>query len=184
LGFESASRVDRLDLRGDMKTLRMTAGLAFSLAVPVMVATPAVAASATTTSYSGTVVEIIDGDSLMVQIDEEDSTVEVRLIGVDAASGGCASSQSTAFATNRLDDERVRLQIDRKRDESDSRLFAYVYVNGSMFNLESIREGYSKVRTYGEFGVDQQYEARFLRAEQQAEDSDSGLWDDGAFPVC
>jgi endonuclease YncB( thermonuclease family) len=166
----------------DMTTLCRAAGLMFALAVPLTAPAPAVAA--VDTSYSATVVHVIDGDSLTVQIDGEDSPVEVRLIGVDAPSGGCASRESTAFATDRLADESVRLRIDRKRDETDTRLFAYVYVHGDLFNLASIRAGYSRVRTYGEFGVDQLFKARFQSAQQQAEDSDRGLWDDGAFPVC
>jgi endonuclease YncB( thermonuclease family) len=167
-----------------VKRLRVAAGLAFGLAAPVMIAAPAVAQTTTTTQYRGTVVDVIDGDSLTVRLAGGHSTVEVRLIGVDAPSGGCASKESTAFATDRLDGEQVRLRIDRKRDESDSRLFAYVYADGTLFNLDSIRAGYSKVRTYGKFGVDQQFKARFQKAEQQAEKDDSGLWDGGAFPVC
>jgi endonuclease YncB( thermonuclease family) len=167
------------------KTLHIAAGLAFGLATPIMVVTaPAVAQTTTSPQYWGTVVDVIDGDSLEVRLDRRNTTVEVRLIGVDAPSGGCASRESTAFAADRLDGERVRLRLDRKRDESDSRLFAYVYAGGNFFNLDSIRAGYSKVRTYGVFGVDQQFKARFQEAQQQAESNDSGLWDDGAFPVC
>jgi len=165
-----------------MTTLCRAAGLVFALALPLTAMAPAVAA--VDTSYSATVVDVIDGDSLTVLIDGEDSPVQVRLIGVDAPSGGCASSKSTAFATDRLADESVRLRIDRKRDESDTRLFAYVYADGDLFNLASIRAGYSRVRTYGEFGVDLLFKSRFLAAQQRAEDSDLGLWDDGAFPVC
>ena len=167
-----------------MKTLNrvgLATGVAFALAVPVMVAAPAVSAPENPINYRGTVTSVIDGDSLRVRLNGEESSIEVRLIGVDAPAGGCATRASTGFATTRLLDERVRLRIDRKRDESDTRLFAYVYVDGKLFNLESIKAGFSQVRTYGEFGVDQQFKSRFQAAEDQAEAADLGLWDDGSF---
>ena len=157
-----------------MKTVYIAGGLAAALAVPLATAAPASAATgatstattttATTTaasppvvvtpmararSYSGTVRSVIDGDSIRVRINGR--TREVRLIGVAASSGSaCYAKQAKRYASNKLDGRRVTLKTDPRHDQSDgSRLFAYVYVSGSLFNIKPIRAGYAKERSYG-----------------------------------
>jgi len=160
-----------------MKAFGVVAGLALTLALPVMGTGQAAGA----TAYRGTVVDVIDGDSLTVDVDGVGER-EIRLIGVDVPTG-CGDS-AEQYVESRLEEgDEVRLRIDKKNDESDDRLFAYVYEGGTFINLELIRRGSARVRTYGDFGVDQQYKSRFLDAQQDARDSDRGLWDDGEF-VC
>ena len=160
-----------------MKTVYIAGGLAAALAVPLAAAAPASAATgatstATTTaattiaasppvmvtpmarahSYSGTVRSVIDGDSIRVRINGR--TREVRLIGVAASSGSaCYAKQARRYAS--------------------SRLFAYVYVSGSLFNIKPIRAGYAKERSYG---PGYRLRPEFKAAERQARNHHVGLW--------
>ncbi len=181
-----------------MKTVYIAGGLAAALAVPLISAAPASAATgatstatttaATTTaapppvmvtpmararSYSGTVRSVIDGDSIRVRINGR--TREVRLIGVAASSGSaCYAKQARRYAGSKLDGRRVTLKTDPKHDQSDgSRLFAYVYVSGSLFNIKSIRAGYTKERSYG---PGYRLRPEFKAAERQARSHHVGLW--------
>lgn len=181
-----------------MKTVYIAGGLAAALAVPLAAAAPASAATgatstatttaATTTaasppavvtpmararSYSGTVRSVIDGDSIRVRINGR--TREVRLIGVAASSGSaCYAKQARRYASSRLDGRRVTLKTDPRHDQSDgSRLFAYVYVSGSLFNIKPIRAGYAKERSYG---PGYRLRPEFKAAERQARSHHVGLW--------
>jgi endonuclease YncB( thermonuclease family) len=181
-----------------MKTLYIAGGLAAALAVPVVGAVPAsastratraatTATAATTTtktpvvvtpmarvrSYSGTVRSVIDGDSIRVRVNGR--TREVRLIGVAASSGrACYAAQARRYANSKLDGRRVTLKTDPKHDQSDgSRLFAYVYVSGSLFNIKPIRAGYAKERWYG---PSYRLRPEFKAAERQARSHHVGLW--------
>ena len=128
-----------------MRKSWIAAGFAVTLFGPVLLATPALAEDE---SVSGTVVDVLDGDSVLVNLDDV-PTVEVRLIGVDAPERYERYYwESREHAEYDLLGEDVTLQSDSLRDESDSlRLLAYVYVGDDPFNRHQIAEGYARERT-------------------------------------
>lgn len=145
-------------------------------------ATPALAESPWST---GTVKSVLDGDSLNVDL-VDGPTVQVRLVGVDADErGGCYYHEAKAHAEAELDGAHVRLRTDRRHDESGVspegvyRLFAYVYVDNKLFNVEQVREGYARERAYG---LEHQFRSRFEAAQRQAQRKGLGLWDDPECP--
>jgi endonuclease YncB( thermonuclease family) len=163
-----------------MRKRYLLAGVTAALAVPLVAATPASAAEASSAassakarSYSGRVSSVIDGDSIRVRI--HGRTQEVRLIGVAASSGQrCYASQSKRFAQRKLDGRWITLKTDARHDQSDgSRLFAYIYVKGSLFNITSIRQGYAKERAYG---PGYRLRSEFRAAERKAKAEHVGLW--------
>ena len=88
----------------------VVAGVTAALAVPLVAATPASAAQASSTvapsvrarSYSGSVASVIDGYLIRVRINGR--TREVRLIGVATASSQqCYAAQATRYARRQLD---------------------------------------------------------------------------------
>ena len=153
----------------------VVAAVGAALAVPLVAATPATAAEASSgaRSYSGRVSSVIDGDSIRVRINGRSR--EVRLIGVAASSGSaCYASQAAKYAKSKLSGRSVTLRTDARHDASDgNRLFAYVYVQGSLFNIKEIRGGYAKERSYGPA-----YRLRsdFKAAERKARADHVGLW--------
>ena len=155
-----------------MRKNHIALGFALALIAPIISAAPAVAAPSSDRTYEGTVTRIIDGDSIRVR----GIAREVRLIGVDAPeSGECYYRESKGFAEDELKGEQVTLQVDRRKGESDrKRLFAYVYVNGKHYNLESVSQGYARERAYGS---NYTLRSEFKAAQRQAERDNRGLWD-------
>jgi micrococcal nuclease len=154
----------------------VVAAASAALAVPLVAATPATAAEASSArarSYSGSVSSVIDGDSIRVRINGRSR--EVRLIGVATSSGrACYASQATKYVKSKLSGRWVTLRTDAKHDLSDgSRLFAYVYVQGSLFNIKEIRNGYAKERSYG---PSYRLRSDFKAAERKAKADHVGLW--------
>ena len=148
-------------------------GFALAIVAPVIGAAPAVAGSSSETSrtYEGTVTEALDGDSIRVS----GIKGSVRLIGVHAAEpGGCFYREAKEFAADELEGEKVTLRTDSVNDETDHRLFAYVYVDGELFNLETIRQGSVRERSYG---PDYELRSEFLAAQAQAKREGLGRWD-------
>ena len=79
-----------------------------------------------------------------------------------------------AYAKSKLSGRWVTLRTDAKHDLSDgSRLFAYVYVQGSLFNIKEIRGGYAKERWYG---PTYRLRSEFKAAERKAKAEHVGLW--------
>ena len=155
-----------------MRKSCIAVGFTLALLAPTIGAAPALAAPSSDRTYQGTVTRIIDGDSIRVR----GIAREVRLIGVDAPeTGECYNRQSKGFAEDELKGKQVTLRVERPKGESNrKRLFAYVYVDGKHYNLESVSQGYARERAYGS-----NYELRsdFEAAQRQAERDDRGLWD-------
>jgi len=125
------------------------------------------------------VVRVVDGDTLWVLRDGREENV--RLIGVDTPEvdwyGGeaeCYGEEAGRFARRLLEDERVRLELDRDPLDPYERTLAYVYLeDGRMVNLLLVRRGYAIVSTYE---PNDRYEDRLRDAEAQARAAGLGLW--------
>jgi cell division protein YceG involved in septum cleavage len=124
-------------------------------------------------SESGSVIDVLDGDSILVRI--RGRTDEVRLIGVDAPEHGeCYYPQSRAATTQWLQGKQVTLQFDENQAKTDGvRLFAYVYANKELINLDLIRRGFARERAYGH-----QYQLRseFQEAQKKPWRQHTRLW--------
>lgn len=158
-----------------MRSSCVTASLVLGLTVPVVAATPALAHERERT-LTGTVVGVLDGDSIRVDLDKG-PVLEVRLIGVAAPEGGaCYTEEAAQYARDELSGEEVVLVIERRHEpRGDQRLFAYVYDDDLFFNLSAIELGFAEERSYGE---DYELRSEFVAAEADARDDELGLWDD------
>lgn len=141
-----------------------------------------------------TVVDVVDGDTLHVRY-RNGTRDTVRLLGVDtpetrgentpdefegvpetAAGRRCLGQwgeRASAFATDELADERVRLGFDPEEGRRGyyGRLLAYVWIDGTQFNYRLIRQGYA--RMYDSSFVER---SRYAPAEQRARQDRRGLW--------
>jgi micrococcal nuclease len=127
------------------------------------------------------VVKVVDGDTIVVSVDGTNQTV--RLIGLDTPEVvdprkvvQCFGKEASARAKNLLTDTQVRLEADPTQDERDKygRILRYVFLaDGSMYNLETIRQGYAHEYTYR---IPYQYQQQFRLAEAEARQAERGLW--------
>ncbi|MGH9270738.1 MAG: thermonuclease family protein [Ilumatobacteraceae bacterium] len=135
----------------------------------------------------GTVIDVIDGDTVDIEIAGQEQ--RVRLLGIDTpevflADGAppeCFGPESSAFTAELLTDgARVRLERDVVGRDDYGRLLAYVYVlddgavtGGSMVNEAIVRQGYARPLIIAPNGA---YATRFVAAATAAEAEGLGLW--------
>ena len=133
---------------------------------------------------TGVVVKVQDGDSLWVRMRTGDHPVNVRLVGVAAPEHDqCYYEKSKEYVTQSLLGKTVTLRTDARHDQGEARhhteegehprTFAYVYVDGRLFNADILRKGFARERDYG---PDYHLRERLLRAEQAAESRNARVW--------
>jgi len=138
------------------------------------------------TSYP--VVRVVDGDTLIIDINGTEE--KVRLIGIDTPESVHPDENrntefgeiASAYTKDRLEGENVSLELDVEERDQYGRLLAYVYLDGEMFNLNLVREGYAVVATYP---PNVKYVEDFVAAQKAAREDGVGLWQgvltDGAY---
>jgi micrococcal nuclease len=154
--------------------MRTTIGLGVWLLALITLAAPCRAAE------SGTVVKVVDGDTIKVEIG---ARVEVvRLIGVDTPETVDPRKPVEFFGKNASEFTRrlslgkiVRLEHDPQGDTRDTygRLLRYVHLpDGTLLNAEIIRQGYGHAYTRFPFTEME----RFRALEREAREAGRGLW--------
>ncbi len=118
------------------------------------------------------VLQIVDGDTIEVEIDG--TPYRVRYIGMDTPEQGMpfydeATQANAALVAN----QDVWLEKDVSETDQYSRLLRYVYVGDMMVNEELLRSGMAQVATYP---PDVRYADRFLAVQQEAQAAGLGLW--------
>jgi micrococcal nuclease len=129
-------------------------------------------------SLNGTVVKVVDGDTIHVQVG---STKEkVRYIGVDTPESKkpntpvqCFALAASAFNKRLVDGRRVRLVADVEERDRYGRLLAYVYAGETFVNAELVRQGYAQTLT---IPPNVRFADRFATLQRQAREADRGLW--------
>lgn len=123
---------------------------------------------------------VVDGDTLLVTRDGREE--RVRMIGIDTPETvkpgspiECFGPEASDFAKDSLSGRDVVLEYDATaglRDRYD-RVLAYVWLDGRLFNLESIRGGFAEQRLYGQPYA---WYAEFVAADALARDAGIGRW--------
>jgi len=136
---------------------------------------------------AGTVVRVIDGDSLEVKLDGGNE--KVRLIGVDTPEMGrndrvveYFAAEAAAFTRKLAQGKRVKLETDPEGDTRDryGRALRYVYLpDGRMLNAVIVSEGYGHAYTRFPFSRLEE----FRKLEREARDAGRGLWNADALPT-
>lgn len=144
--------------------------IALALVVPV--------AAAAEPALEGTVVRVVDGDTIVVRLGDRDE--KVRYIGVNAPEvhhptkgeepGGREAARVNAEL---VAGRRVRLELDVQSRDRYGRLLAYVWVGETMINAELVRRGYAQVMTVP---PNVRYQTRFLQLQRAARQAGRGLW--------
>lgn len=132
-----------------------------------------------------TVLRIIDGDTLVVKINNEEETV--RLIGIDTPETKdsrkeveCFGNEATGRAEELLKNRKVKLESDNTQDNRDiyNRLLRYIYLeDGTLVNKKLIEEGFGLEYTYK---IPYKFQIKFREAEKKAQENKIGIWNDNA----
>jgi len=142
----------------------------------LLVAGPAWAAP-----IDGTVVRVVDGDTIYVQL--RDRVEKIRYIGVNTpeihhpTKGEEPGGREAAAVNRRLVGGRpVRLELDVRTRDRYGRLLAYVWVGDTMVNAELVRQGYAQVMTVP---PNVRYQDLFVKLQREAREANRGLWRPG-----
>jgi micrococcal nuclease len=132
---------------------------------------------------SGTVSEVVDGDTVHVDTAHHDE-VEVRILGIDTPETRhpdkpvqCWGPQASDFAHETLDGEAVTLYTDPGQDATDryDRVLAYVELaDGTDYSVAAAEAGAAKAYIYNDKPVARYDEIE--AAERDAKDKRKGLW--------
>lgn len=132
--------------------------------------------TATVVGTPAEVVEVTDGDSLIVWI--EGSEEPVRLIGLNAPERDeCFGDESAAGLRDLVAGEQVSIVVDVEPYDQYGRMLAYIYVGDLLINEELARRGYVLTRGYPPNTALQE---RIDAAAREAQDEQTGLWAPGA----
>ena len=129
-------------------------------------------------SIEGTVVRVVDGDTIYVRLG--DRVEKIRYIGVNSPEihhpikGEEPGGREAAEVNRRLvDGHHVRLELDVRARDRYGRLLAYVWVGNTMVNAELLRLGYAQVMTVP---PNVRHQDLFIKLQREARDSHRGLW--------
>lgn len=150
----------------------------FAIAVALVGAASASSADTGRFASSGTVIRVVDGDTLDVRL-VGGRRERVRLIGIDTpelGSAECFGSQATVRARRLAQGRRVRLIGDATQDTRDKyrRLLAYVVLPARRdLGRQLIADGFAKVYVY-----DRPFQrlGSYRAAERAARGGGRGLW--------
>jgi len=124
------------------------------------------------------VVEVIDGDTIKVEIDGRIYTV--RYIGIDTPELHHPQKPVEYFAREAYEKNKelvegktVILEKDVSETDRYGRLLRYVYVDGLFVNAYLVEQGYARAVT---FPPDVKYADLFRRLEKEAREAGRGLW--------
>ncbi len=128
------------------------------------------------------VVSVVDGDTIKVNLDGKTETL--RLIGMDTPEivdprkpVQCFAREASSKAKELLSGKKVKLESDSTQGERDKydRLLRYVYLeDGTLYDKWMITEGFAHEYTYDSNPY--RYQADFKAAEKQARDQSKGFW--------
>ena len=140
----------------------------------LLLAAPAASAAA----LEGTVVRIVDGDTIHVKV--ADRIEKVRYIGMNTpelhhpTKGEEPGGREATEANRRLlAGKRVRLETDVQTRDRYGRLLAYVWVGDAMVNAELVRQGYAQVMTVP---PNVRHQELFVKLQREAREAGRGLW--------
>ena len=149
--------------------------------------TPVFGEEPTGPTETGTVVKVVDGDTIDVVVDGVE--MRVRYIGMDTPEvhsgfewlGAEASAANTALVAG----QQVVLEKDVSETDQYGRALRYVWLDADggwlLVNLELIRQGFASITTYP---PDVKYvDALYVRAQDEAQAAGLGLWGAAPTPV-
>lgn len=133
------------------------------------------------------VVRVVDGDTIIVSIDGQDT--RVRLIGIDTPESVADDTvkenteegkEASAYTTTLLEGNTVYLEYDQETLDEYARTLCYVYLHDkrTMVNELLLKNGYARTMT---IEPNTKYKERLAAAELIAKETKEGFWKTGFF---
>jgi len=126
---------------------------------------------------TGKVVDVVDGDTIKVLLDQDGQTYTIRYIGMDTPESTTQVEYFGAEASVRnvqlVFGKNVTLIKDVSETDRYGRLLRYVIVDNLFVNYELVAQGYANTATYP---PDIACIPTFQNAEQKARAANLGLW--------
>jgi micrococcal nuclease len=130
---------------------------------------PTSTTAATAGGLEATVLQVYDGDSLLVSV--EGTEEEVRLLGINAPERDeCFADQARAALSGLLASGPLHLDIQEERDQY-GRLLAYAHAGDTFLNLALVAGGFALA-----LQDDDPQQAEVLRADERAFAAGLGMW--------
>ena len=147
---------------------------------PQPTATPEPTPTPTPERVEAQVIEVVDGDTIRVDIGGE--VRPLRYIGIDAPEADqWMGPQASQANTDLVGGRTVTLEKDVSETDQYGRLLRYVYLaEGTFVNAELVRLGYAWAV---EYPPDVRYQALLLQMEQEARENDRGIHQEPPTPV-
>ena len=127
-------------------------------------------AKPTVHTFTGKVVGVLDGDTLLVLHDK--TPVKVRLLGIDAPETGQAYGTAAKQHASQLAFGK-NVTVKYTEEDKYGRILAYVYVDGARYDDELLRLGYARLLVIPPNGS---HARAMLLAELDARAHGRGLW--------
>ncbi|HIU50505.1 MAG TPA: thermonuclease family protein [Candidatus Limousia pullorum] len=124
------------------------------------------------------VTKVIDGDTIIVDFHDEETTI--KLIGIDAPEAvseekSCPYGEiSKEYLKNRLEGEYVDIEYDNDTTDSSGRNLAYIYIGNEMLNETLVKNGYAVFSPSTE--DTNRYNNRLIEAQKYAQENKLGMW--------
>ena len=126
---------------------------------------------------TGIVVDVVDGDTIKVLLDQDGKTYSIRYIGMDTPENTTQieyfGAEATAKNSELVYGKTVTLFKDVSETDRYNRLLRYVIVDNIFVNYELVAQGYANVASYP---PDISCIPTFQAIEQQASSASLGLW--------
>ncbi len=130
-----------------------------------------------TVPQTGIVVNVVDGDTIKVKLDQDSQTYTVRYIGMNTPENTTKieyfGPEATAQNSELVSGKRVILYKDVSETDRYGRLLRFIIAEGKFVNYELVAQGYATVDT---FPPDIACADLFRAAQQTASASSLGLW--------
>ncbi len=136
-------------------------------------------------TISATVTEVVDGDTIKVNMEGTEETIRLLLIDTPETVHPTEPEQpygkeASAFAKEHLSvNKEVEIEIDTSIRDNYDRFLAYVWVEDEMYNKMILEEGLARVAYIIEPNT--RYADEFRDIEEEAKEKEKGIWSEDGY---
>lgn len=135
--------------------------------------------SVSTNKLEATVMKIVDGDTITVQLNGKKETIRMLLIDTPETHHPHKPVQpfgqeASQYAEQILSNSKVTLEIGTTKRDKYGRMLAYVYKDGKMYNELIVKEGLARVAYV--FPPNDKYVDTLKETEATAKEQNLGIW--------